>query len=32
MEKLIFTIFFNISLLSFEPSNFARANKPYAVG
>ena len=32
VEKLIFTNFFNISQLSYEPSNFARANKPYALG
>ena len=31
-EKLIFTNFFDISQLSYKPSNFARANKPYAMG
>ena len=32
VEKLIFTIFFNVSQLSYKPSNFAWANKPYAAG
>ena len=32
MEKLIFTIFVNILLLSYKHSNFARAILPYAVG
>jgi len=32
VEELIFTIFFDVSLLSYKPSNFALANKPYAVG
>ena len=30
VEKLIFMIFFDVSQLSYRPSNFARANKPYA--
>ena len=25
-------IFFNVAQLSYKPSNFARANKPYAMG
>ena len=32
VELLIFTIVFNVSQLSYKPSNFAQANKPYAVG
>ena len=32
VEKLIFTIFIDVSQLSYKPSNFARTNKPYAVG
>ena len=31
-EKLNFTFFFDVVQLSYKPSNFARANKPYAVG
>ena len=31
-EKLIFMIFFYVLLLSYKPSNFARANLHYAVG
>jgi len=32
VEKVIFTNFYDISQLSYKPSNFARANKPYAAG
>jgi len=32
VEWLIFTIFFDVSQLSYKPSNFAQANKPYAIG
>ena len=32
VEFVIFTIFFDVSQLSYRPSNFARANKPYATG
>ena len=32
VEWLIFTIVFDVSQLSNKPSNFARANKPYAMG
>ena len=32
VEKLTFTNFFDVSQLSYKPSNFARANKPYAAG
>ena len=32
VEEYSFTIFFDVSQLSYKPSNFARANKPYAVG
>ena len=31
-EKLFFTIFVDVSQLSYKPSNFARENKPYAAG
>ena len=30
VEKLIFTIFFDVLLLSYNPSNFARLILPYA--
>ena len=30
--KLSFTNLFDVSQLSYKPSNFARANKPYAAG
>ena len=32
VEQLIFTIFFDVLLLSYKPSNFARAILPYALG
>ena len=32
VKKLIITIFFDVLLLSYKPSNFARAILPYAVG
>ena len=32
LELLIFMIFFDALLLSYKPSNFARAILPYAVG
>ena len=32
VEKFIFMIFFYVLLLSYKPSNFARAILPYAVG
>ena len=32
VEKLIFMNFYNVSQLSYRPSNFAWANKPYAAG
>jgi len=32
VEKRIITIFFNVLLLSYKPSNFARAILPYAAG
>ena len=32
VEKLIFTILFDVLLLSNKPSNFARAILPYAAG
>jgi hypothetical protein len=32
MEWIIFSNFYNVSQLSYRPSNFARANKPYAAG
>ena len=32
VEKRIFTIFFDVLLLSYKASNFARAILPYAVG
>ena len=32
VEKLIFTKFFYVLLLSYKPSNFARAVLPYATG
>ena len=32
LEKLILTNFYDVSQLSYRPSNFARANKPYAAG
>jgi len=31
VDKLIFTNFFDVSQLSYKPSNFARTNKPYAM-
>jgi len=30
VEKLIFTIFLNVLMLSYKPSNFERATLPYA--
>ena len=30
--KSFFYDFFDVSQLSYKPSNFARANKPYAMG
>ena len=32
MEQVIFMIFSEVSQLSYKPSKFARANKPYAMG
>ena len=32
VEKLIFMIFLDVLLLSYKPSNFARAILPYAAG
>ena len=32
VEKLIFTIFVDVLLISYKPSNFARAILPFAVG
>jgi len=32
VELLIFMIFFNVSQLSYKPSNFAQAILPYAAG
>ena len=32
VEQLIFANFYDVSQLSYIPSNFARANKPYAEG
>ena len=32
VEYLIFTIFFDVSQLSYKLSNVARANKTYAMG
>jgi len=32
VEKYIFTIFFDVLLLSYKPSNFAWAILPYAMG
>ena len=32
VEQLIFTNFYDVSQLRYRPSNFAQANKPYAVG
>ena len=32
VEKRIFIVFVDVSQLGYKPLNFARANKPYAVG